>query len=82
MVEGSVVKTGHDNSDYRAQVSAYIDDVLVSQFEMPFDYIVRKYEIFSTYCLESGNHTLRLVLENPHRDYKINVQEMVVYDNE
>lgn len=82
VVEGSVVKTGHDNSDYRAQVSAYLDDVLVSQFEMPFDYIVRKYEIFSTYCLESGNHTLRLVLENPHRDYVINVQEMVVYDKE
>ena len=82
VVEGSVVRTGHDDSDYRAQVSAYIDDVLVSRFEMPFDYIVRKYEIFSAYCLESGNHTLRLVLENPHRDYMINVQEMVVYDKE
>ena len=80
VVEGSVIKTGHDNSDYRARVSAYIDDKLVSQFTMPFDYIVRKGDVFSIYGLESGKHTLRLVLENPHRDYAINIQEMVVYD--
>ncbi len=33
VVEGSVIKTGHDDSDYRAQVSAYIDDELASRFE-------------------------------------------------
>ena len=82
VVEGSVVKTGHDQSDYRAKLSAYMDGERIAQFTMPFDYIVRKYEIFSVYCLESGNHVLRLVLENPHPDYEINVQEMVVYDKE
>lgn len=80
VVEGSVVKTGHDESDYRARLQAWIDGSLVEEFEMPFDYIKRKYEVFSTYCIGSGEHTLKFVLLNPHPDYVINAQEMVIYD--
>jgi len=80
VVEGSVVKTGHDESDYKAQLRALIDGQMVEEFTMPFDYITRKYEIFSKYELESGRHTLELVLLNPHPDYIINAQEMVIYD--
>ena len=82
VVEGSVVKTGHDNSDYRARLQAYLDGELVEEFVMPFDYITRKYEVFSKYCFESGKHTLRFVLLNPHKDYEINAQEMVIYDKD
>lgn len=82
VVEGSVVKTGHDESDYRAHLQAYLDGELVEDFVMPFDYITRKYEVFSKYCFESGHHALRLVLLNPHPDYVINAQEMVIYDKE
>ncbi|MBR3500672.1 MAG: ADP-ribosylglycohydrolase family protein, partial [Bacteroidales bacterium] len=67
VVEGSVVKTGHDNSDYRARLQAYLDGELVEEFVMPYDYITRKYEVFSKYCFESGKHTLRFVLLNPHK---------------
>ncbi|MBR3499920.1 MAG: hypothetical protein IKO04_00800, partial [Bacteroidales bacterium] len=82
VVEGSVVKTGHDNSDYRAHLQAYLDGELVEEFVMPYDYITRKYEVFSKYCFESGKHTLRFVLLNPHKDYEINAQEMVIYDKD
>ena len=82
VVEGSVVKTGHDNSDYRARLQAYLDGELVEEFVMPYDYITRKYEVFSKYCFESGKHTLRFVLLNPHKDYEINAQEMVIYDKD
>jgi hypothetical protein len=82
VVEGAVVKTGHSNDDYVANVSAYIDGVKVEDFLMPFDYITRKYEIFSKYCIESGEHTLKLVLNNPHKDFALNATNMVIYDNE
>lgn len=82
VVEGSVVRTGHDNSDYVAHLQAYIDDELVEDFRMPIDYLTRKYEVFSKYCLTSAHHKLELKLLNPHPDYEINAQEMVIYDAE
>ena len=82
VVEGSVVKTGHDDSDYRARLQAWLDGELVEEFVMPYDYITRKYEVFSKYCFESGHHTLKFVLLNPHKDYEINAQEMVIYDKD
>ena len=82
VVEGSVVKTGHDDSDYRAELQAYLDGELIEEWVMPYDYITRKYELFSKYCFASGHHTLKFVLNNPHPDYEINAQTMLVYDNE
>lgn len=82
VVEGNVVRTGHDASDYVAHLEAYLDGEKIEVFDMPHDYLKRKYEVFSRYCFDSGNHTLRLVLTNPHPDYVINAQEMLVYDNE
>ena len=63
-------------------IYAYLDGELVEDFVMPFDYITRKYEVFSKYCFGSGHHTLKFVLLNPHKDYVINAQEMVIYDED
>lgn len=82
VVEGSVVKTGHSSDDYKARIQAWLDGSLVEEFVMPYDYITRKYEIFSKYCFDSGNHSLVLKLLNPHPDFAINAQEMVIYDKD
>lgn len=82
VVEGSVVKTGHSDDDYKAHIQAWLDGSLVEEFVMPYDYITRKYEIFSRYCFDSGNHSLVLKLLNPHPDFAINAQEMVIYDED
>ena len=82
VVEGSVRKTGHADDSYIASVTALLDGVEVEHFTMPIDYIKRKYEIFSAYCFESGEHTLTLRLDNPHPDYELYASEMVVYDKE
>ena len=82
VVEGSVIKTGHDESDYVAHLEAYLDGKKIETFDMPHNYLKRRYELFSKYCFGSGNHTLRLVLTNPHPDYVMNAQEMVIYDKE
>ena len=80
VVEGSVVKTGHSEDDYKAHIQAILDGETVGDFFMPFDYITRKYEIFSKYCFDSGSHRLVLKVLNPHPDFAVNAQEMVIYD--
>lgn len=82
VVEGSVRKTGHADDSYVAHLTALLDGQEVERFDMPIDYITRKYEIFSAYCFDSGEHVLTLRLENPHPDYEIYASEMVVYDKE
>ena len=80
VVEGSVRKTGHADDSYVASITALLDGSEVETFDMPIDYIKRKYEIFSSYCFESGEHILTLRLNNPDPDYEIYASEMVVYD--
>jgi hypothetical protein len=80
VVEGSVRKTGHADDSYVASVTALLDGKEVENFDMPIDYIKRKYEIFSAYGFESGSHVLTLRLNNPHPDYELYASEMVVYD--
>ena len=80
VVEGSVRKTGHADDSYVASITALLDGNEVETFDMPVDYITRKYEIFSSYCFGSGDHVLTLRLNNPHPDYEIYASEMVVYD--
>ena len=80
MVEGSVRKTGHADDNYIASVTALLDGTEAEHFNMPIDYIKRKYEIFSAYCFASGEHVLTLRLDNPHPDYELYASEMVVYD--
>ena len=82
VVEGSVRKTGHADDSYVASVTALLDGTELETFTMPVDYITRKYEIFSAYCFDSGEHTLTLRLNNPHPDYELYASEMVVYDAE
>jgi hypothetical protein len=82
VVEGEVRKIGHSNDEYVANVSAYIDGEKVEDFLMPYDYITRKYEIFSKYLLDSGEHTLTIVVNNPHKDFALYASNMVIYDNE
>ena len=81
MVQGSVRKTGHADDSYVASVTAILDGQEIEHFTMPIDYIKRKYEIFSAYCFESGEHTLTLRLNNPNHDYELYASEMVVYDS-
>lgn len=82
VVEGGVVKTGHSDKAYIAEIEAYLDGALVERFSMPYEYLTRKYEVFSRYCFASGEHTLTMKLLNPDPDFIINAQEMVIYDED
>ncbi len=71
-----------DAGDYIARLEAYIDGVKVEDIVMPFDYIKRKYDIFYTYELEEGPHTLVIRWMNPHPNYAVQCKDLVVYASE
>jgi hypothetical protein len=81
VVLGQVTQTteGADPS-YVARIEASIDGLVVETFDMPYDYIKRKYDIFYRYNLPvDGAHNLVLKVLNPRPGYVIEAKEMVVY---
>jgi hypothetical protein len=78
---GSIKQLQPDNSNYIAQLEAWIDGQKVEVFKMPFDYIKRKYDIFHRYELENGKHTLEIKWLNPNDKYAIMTKDLVIYSN-
>jgi len=59
----------------------YLDDMIIEQVRMPFDYIVRKYDIWHKYQLSEGTHTLKIEWKNPNPDFRINFKDVVIYSS-
>lgn len=72
-------KCGESWSDYVAILDVYMDGVKVEQIKMPFDYIVRKYDIYHKYLLDEGQHTLEIEWVNKNPDYRLYLKSYVVY---
>jgi len=67
------------DATYIARLEAYIDGKKVEDIEMPYDYIIRKYDIFYNYDLKEGKHTLTIKWLNPDRHFAIQCSDLVVY---
>jgi hypothetical protein len=77
---GQITQTREDEGHYVATLEVCIDGKKVENFKMPYDYIKRKYDIFSIYNLPvDGTHELTIRLLNPHPNYVVEAKEMVVY---
>ncbi len=72
---------GIPTSDYVALLDVYIDGVKTDQVKMPYDYIVRKYDIYHKYLLENGPHQLEIRWVNQDPDYRIYFKSYVVYSD-
>ncbi len=70
---------GVAESDFVALLDVYMDGVKTEQIRMPYDYIVRKYDIYHKYMLENGNHTVELKWINQDPDFRITLKSYVVY---
>lgn len=68
--------------DYVAQLQASIDGEVVEEFAMPLDYIIRKYDIFHTYDLADGSHTLTMKWLNPRKGYAVQCKDIIIYGSE
>lgn len=72
---------GISTSDYAALLDIFIDGVKTEQVRMPYDYIVRKYDIYHKYLLPAGQHHLEIRWVNQDPDYRIYFKSYVVYND-
>jgi hypothetical protein len=68
-------------SDYVALLDIYIDGEKVEQVKMPYDYIVRKYDIFHKYLLENKDHHVEINWVNKNPDFSIYMKSIVIYSD-
>lgn len=66
-------------SDYVALLDVYIDGEKVEQVKMPYDYIVRKYDIFHKYLLKQKDHHVEIKWVNKNPDFSIFMKSIVIY---
>jgi ADP-ribosylglycohydrolase len=82
VVTGNVKsQCGVATSDYVALLDVYIDGVKTEQVRMPFDFIVRKYDIYYKYMLIKGDHKLEIKWINQDPAYRIYFKSYVVYSD-
>ncbi|MBJ7881950.1 ADP-ribosylglycohydrolase family protein [Gelidibacter salicanalis] len=66
-------------SDYVALLDVYIDGEKVEQVKMPYDYIVRKYDVFHKYLLDNKDHHVEIKWVNKNPDFSIYMKSIVIY---
>ena len=76
---GEAVKNSKNLDEYVFDVTFYIDDVEVERCSLPTSYKLRKHDLIWKYDLPKGNHKVRMVINNPHSDYKVYSWDYVVY---
>jgi hypothetical protein len=82
VVTGNVKsQCGIPTSDFVAMLDVYIDGVKTEQVRMPFDFTIRKYDIFYKYLLKNQAHKLEIKWVNPDPDYRIHFKSYVVYSD-
>ena len=80
VLQGNVRKDDPKLPDtYVAQLEAFIDGKSVEQIKMPLDYITRKYDIFYSYEIPEGEHTLTIKWLNPKAGYAVQCKDIIVY---
>lgn len=72
-------RCGESKSDYVALLDVYIDGEKIEQVKMPFDYIVRKYDIYHKYLLKEAAHKVDIKWANKNPDFSIYMKSIVVY---
>jgi hypothetical protein len=72
---------GAATSDFVALLDIYIDDVKTDQVKMPYDYIIRKYDIYHKYLIPEGKHQLEIKWVNQDPNFRIYFKSYVVYSD-
>ena len=70
---------GVSKSDYIALLDVYVDGAKTEQLKMPFDYIVRKYDIYHNYSLPQGDHKIEIKWVNQNPDFRMYLKSVVTY---
>ncbi len=65
--------------NYKLIVEFYIDDELSKTMELPLYFIERAHELFYLYELPEGEHSLKMIITNPHEMVYLDIGNMIVY---
>jgi hypothetical protein len=76
---GAVKKLSGEKNDYVALLDVFLDGKKTEQVRMPFDYIIRKYDIYHRYMLPEGKHKVEIKWVNPDPDFRIWQKDVVIY---
>ncbi|WP_375444765.1 ADP-ribosylglycohydrolase family protein [uncultured Fibrella sp.] len=75
-----VVANQYDyESPYVGKVEVYVDGQKVETASLPANFTRRRYDMAWKYQLASGQHTIRLKLLNPDKDYPIRIRTLIVF---
>ena len=74
-------RCGVSKSDYVALLDIMLDGEKIEQVKMPFDYIVRKYDIYHKYLLKEGSHHLEIVWTNKDPEFRMYMKSIVIYSD-
>ncbi|MDE6609380.1 MAG: ADP-ribosylglycohydrolase family protein, partial [Muribaculaceae bacterium] len=70
------------DQSYVAEIEAYLDGKLVESFKMPTAYHNRRLDIFWTYELPKGKHTLEFKWLNPAEGVSIRCPNHIIYSDQ
>ncbi len=74
-------RCGVAKSDSIALLDIMLDGEKIEQVKMPFDYIVRKYDIYHKYLLKEGLHHLEIVWVNKDPEFSMYMKSIVIYSD-
>jgi len=81
VITGNIDKIDKTKEDIVQEIEVYLDGKLMEIAKLPTNYNIRKNDITWKYNLEKGIHNIRLKLKNSKEGYKINLWELLIYDN-
>lgn len=81
VLTGSAHKENDALPDYTFALDLLIDGEKIEQFRMPTNYTTRRHEIFWKYQLPKGKHTVKIIITNPKKGYRVSAHDYLVYSD-
>lgn len=78
---GAARKNGAQNKDYVFNADLYIDGKKVQTAALPTSFTTRRFDLFWKYGLPEKKHVVKIVVNNPDKNYSLLSTEYVVYSN-
>lgn len=78
---GGAYKNVGIEEDYTFDLTLFIDGVEAERFKMPTESLIRRHDIFWKYQLPNGEHTVKIVVNNPKEGYYIQMGDAIIYSD-
>jgi len=78
-LRGDAVKRDGNTPQYVFDATLYIDGKKEESAKLYTDFRLRRYDLFWKYNMTKGKHKIKIVIENPHKDYDVRIWDYIVY---